>query len=65
MQRYSFLAALIFFLESEKLALHSDVGKLLQGFNIFPFTLFKNSLYFEFYFFNSTNKGRKWFSFGC
>ncbi|XP_032791762.1 translin [Daphnia magna] len=30
MQRYSFLAALIFFLESEKLALHSDVGKLLQ-----------------------------------
>jgi hypothetical protein len=31
MQRYSFLCALIFFLESEKLALHSDVGKLLEG----------------------------------
>ncbi|EFX84471.1 hypothetical protein DAPPUDRAFT_194468 [Daphnia pulex] len=30
MQRYSFLCALIFFLESEKLALHSDVGKLLE-----------------------------------
>ena len=31
MQRYSFLAALLFYLESEKLALHSDVGNLLGG----------------------------------
>lgn len=31
MQRYSFLAALLFYLESEKLALHSDVGTLLGG----------------------------------
>ena len=31
MQRYSFLVTLIFFLEAEKLALHSDVADLLGG----------------------------------
>lgn len=30
-QRYAFLVTLLFFLESEKLALHSDVAKLLGG----------------------------------
>lgn len=35
MQRYSFLAALLLYLESEKLALHSDVGKLLGGIHLF------------------------------
>ena len=30
-QRYSFLVTLIFFLEAEKLALHSDVAELLGG----------------------------------
>ena len=31
MQRYTFLVTLVYFLEAEKLALHSDVAQLLGG----------------------------------
>ena len=31
MQRYAFLVTLLYFLETEKLALHEDVGKILGG----------------------------------
>jgi hypothetical protein len=62
MQRYSFLCALIFFLESEKLALHSDVGKLLEGNNLHCLS-FTNLMHLFLSF--SIHKRGRWFPFGC
>lgn len=64
MQRYSFLAALLIYLESEKLALHSDVGELLKGrFHILFFKVFISNI--KTFVNHSVNQRGRWVPSGC